>query len=412
MSQVTDERNRPRGCTGHIRLVPEQSRDYRKRCLGATPSKTAPVSRGSDDQARRCSVPKSQTRGVTAPKRVAGMTLCCLTALICCGADLAESFDTVWQVGMQKMQAKEWGEARNAFVQALGYTKEHGQKADSELHIGRCLQAEGNNRDAMKAWVNAMRRRYYSAANMRGTAWPGARDEYARILDVPVTQETAETVIFKALAEIGIAQQWQKHDAPARAEKHYHRALKWLHAPQVTNRALQQRDLRTTYLGLSEVHAARLNWAAAQDTLRLYLDVPGEHQARGDMQHRLWTLCRLTNGYDAMRDRIHARIATPDTLPADRVIGQCQIAYSFIYERRYEDAGREFSKLLTMEGATPRQRSEAQLYIAHTRFVARQYADARLLYQRVVDMEQAAPACVTTARSRIKAIDTLANEHK
>ena len=326
---------------------------------------------------------------------------------LCLSAGAAESFDTAWRLGLEKMQAKQWAAAREALVQALKTTRAHEEKADAELHIGRCLAAEGKSREAMRAFVNSMRWRFYSASRMRGGVWPAVRDEFRRILDVPVTRETAETVIFKALAEIGIAGEWRKRRAPARGEEHYLRALEWLRAPEVTNKSIQQRDLRQAYLGLAEVRADRGDFAGAQEALRLLLKVPGGPRAQRSVQHRLWTLCRLTDGFDAMRAKVRGNAAAAAASPGDCVDVQFQIAYSYVYERRYEDAHQAFTKLLTMPGTTPQQLSEAQLYVAHTFFVAREYAQARPLYERVVQMDKADPACVARAQARIKAIDAL-----
>ena len=330
---------------------------------------------------------------------------CCLTVSLCLSAGAMESFDAAWRLGIEKMEAKQWAAAREALAQALKATKEHGKRADAELHIGRCLAAEGKSREAMKAFVNSMRWRFYSASRMRGRGWPAARDELQRILDVPVARETAETVIFKALAEIGIAGEWRKRRAPARSEEHYLKALEWLRAPEVTNKHIQQRDLRKAYLGLAEVRADRGDVAGAQEALRLLLNVPGDPRAQRSVQHRLWTLCRLTDGFDAMRAKIRESAAA--AAPGDGVDVQFQIAYSYVYERRYEDARQAFTKLLTMPGITPRQLSEALLYVAHTFFVGREYPQARPLYERVVQMAEADPACVATAQARIRAIDAL-----
>jgi len=316
-----------------------------------------------------------------------------------------ESFDEPWRLGLEKMEAKQWAAAREALAQALEATREHGKKADAELLIGRCLAAEGKSREAMKAFVNSMRWRFYSASRMRGRGWPTARDELQRILVVPVTRETAETVIFKALAEIGIAGEWRKRRSPVRGEAHYLKALEWLRAPEVTNKHIQQRDLRQAYLGLAEVRADRGDFAGAQEALRELLKVPGDPRAQRSVQHRLWTLCRLTDGFDVMRAKIRESAAT--AAPGDGVDVQFQIAYSYVYERRYEDARQAFTKLLAMPGLTPPQSSEAQLYVAHTFFVGRLYAQARPLYERVVQMDGADPACVATAQARIRAIDAL-----
>jgi len=333
--------------------------------------------------------------------------VCCLSALACLGAEAPDSFEAASKLGLAKMQAGEWAAARDAFAQALERTKQRGEKADIELQIGRCLEAEGKSGEAMKAFVNSMRSRFYSASRRRG---PVALDEYQRILDVPVTRETAETVIFKALAEIGIARQWRRQGVPARAEAHFLKALEWLRAPEYSNKLLQHRDLREAYLGLAEAHADQFDGAAAQDALRQLFRVPGGPDAQRSVQHRLWTLCRTTGGFEAMRVEVRASLTSPDTTPADRVDVQFQVAYSYIYERRYEDARREFAKLLAMPGITPSQTSEAQLYVAHTFFVARQYAEARPLYERIVRMPEADPACVTTAEARVKAIDALVTE--
>lgn len=340
--------------------------------------------------------------------RTQRVAFCWLIVSACLTAGVTEDFDAAWQLGLAKMEAAQWVAAREAFAQALESTKNSGKKADAELQLGRCWQAEAIDGEAMKAFVNSMRWRYYAASRMRGTAWPGARDEFLRILDVPITRETAETVIFKALAEIGIAGAWQKRRAPARAETHYLKALEWLRAPQCTNRTIQRRDLRLAYIGLAEVRADQQHFAAAQKALRQLLQVPGDLRARRGVQHRLWTLCRLTNDFDAARARTLESIASADTSDTDRADLQFQIAYSYIYERRYEEARREFTKLLTMQGITPPQLSEAQLYIAHTFFVARQYAQARPLYERIVQMDAAEPACAAIAQARVNAIDALA----
>ena len=336
-------------------------------------------------------------------------TVCCwLIASVCLAACLADdSFKEAWQAGQAHMQAKQWTPAREAFDKALKGTKHHGKKADAELQIGRCFEAEGKSGEAMKAFVNSMRWRFYAASRLRGGVWPSVRDEFRRILDVPVTRETAETVIFKALAEIGIAREWRRHRVSRRAEEHYLKALEWLRAPQVSNKSIQQRDLRQAYLGLAEVRADLQDIKGAQDALRMLLEVPGGAKQQREVQHRLWALCRMTGDFETMRTNVRAAADSADVSPSDRVDVQFQIAYSYIYERRYEEARSEFATLLTMPAVTPQQLSEAQLYVAHTHFVTREYARARPLYERVLHIEQAPPDCVTTAKARIKAIDAL-----
>ncbi len=339
-------------------------------------------------------------------KRALTRSFCCVVPLVCIAAAAQESFDATYQLGLQEMQAKQWAAARAAFKKALDATKDRGKKADAELQIGKCFLAAGSERNAMKAFVNSMRWRYYSASAMRWGPPQAALDEYRRILDAPVTRETAETVIFKALAEMGIAQQWRRQRDLSQAEAHYRKALEWLHAPQYSNKRLQRRDLKAAYLGLAETYADRQDYAAARQALNQLLAIPGLRASR-DVQQRLWALCRATGGFDALRGRARKTLASPDASPADRVNAQFEIAYSYVYERRYDQAHQGFTKILNMKGATPAQRSEAQLYVAHTLFVARQYAEAKPLYERVVAMAKAAPAHAATARARIKAIDTM-----
>ena len=331
---------------------------------------------------------------------------CWLILSVTLTAAAGEAFDAAWQQGMERTRLEQWTAARAAFAEAAERAPDRGRKADAELELGRCLLAEGDEVAAMKALVNSMRSRYYSATRLRSAAWPAARDEFQRIHAVPVTRETAETVIFRALADMGIAAAWRKHRAPARAEAHYLKALQWLRAPQVTNKDIQQRDLRSTYVGLAEVRADQHDFAGAQEALRQLLEIPGGLSAQREIKHRLWTLCRLTDGFGAMRTTVRAGISA-DASVADRVEVQFQIAYSYIYERRYEEARREFTALLAMDGLTSAQRSEGQLCVAHTLFVARRYAQARPLYVRVLSMPDADPGCRGTAQARVDAIDAL-----
>ncbi len=319
------------------------------------------------------------------------------------------NFDAAYQAGLQKMQAKQWSAARDAFQQALDAVKDRGKKADAELQIGKCLLAEGDERGAMKAFVNSMRWRYYSASRLRRRAWPAARDEFQRILQVPATRETAETVIFKALAEIGIAQQQRRHGDLDQAEAHYRKALEWLAAPQYTNKRLQRRDLRQAWLGLAEVYADRRDFKAARAALEQLLAVPGMHASQS-VRQRLWALCRRAGGLEDLRAKARRVAASSAASPAERVRAQFDVAYSFVYERNYDSARREFEKILSMKGSTPAQRAEAQLYAAHTYFASKRYAQARAEYERVLRLRGAASADAATARARIEAIDALARE--
>ena len=344
--------------------------------------------------------------------RALAYAFCCLTVFACLAGDLTGNANALYRLGSENMEAEQWGAARHAFTQALEVAKKHGLKADIELQIGRCLQAEDKPAEAMKRFVNSMRWRFYSAQMIRRSTWPEGRDEFQRILAVPVTRETAETVIFKALAEIGLAQEWRTHASLSRAETHYRKALEWLRAAEYSNTILQQRDLRMTYLGLAEVYADRQDYPAAQDALRQFLEIPGDARSLRAVQHRLWALCRLAGGFAAMRAKARESIASSTVPPRDHIEAQFQIAYSYVYERRYDDARTEFAAVLPMPEVSPAQCSEAKLYLAHTFFVARRYAEARPIYESILTMDAADPACVSTARARVTAIDALADRPK
>ena len=331
--------------------------------------------------------------------------LCALSAGVALAGEPV-TFESAYKTGMEKMQAKQWQAARDAFAQAIASTKKHNQVADAELHAGQCLLELGDKRAAHKSLVNSMRFRYYSAARIyRYVPWAQGFEEYRLIFDVPAT-ESAETVIFKALAELGMARMLYQRSELADARAHYLKALEWLHAPEVTNKSIQQRDLREAHLGLAEVCMDQRDYPAAHDALSKLLAIQGT-RTQDAIKQRLWGVYRLMGGYEKIRAETAKVLAAADSTPQQRVIAQMDIAYTYVCERRYPEARDAFAKVLTMDSVTPAQRSEAQLYVAHTLFVGLQYAQARAAYDQVLKIDKAAASCVTTARERILAIGAL-----